>query len=45
MFASSEQEDERKSRYAGGPHGLGMHTYLKFNLYNDIYFYCHIILN
>lgn len=30
MFASSEQK--RKSRYAGGPHGLGIYIFHNFSL-------------
>lgn len=29
MFASSSEVKERKSRYGGGPHGLGRYTFYK----------------
>lgn len=29
MFASSDVNDERKSRYGGGPHGLGKYIFFK----------------
>jgi len=32
MFASSEIKDERKSRYGGGPHGLGKHFLIVLSL-------------